>query len=437
MVKVLRKRRLTFLLLPIAFLAAGCGQRPSTRGDARPNILFILIDSLRADHLRVYGYEKDTADTIEALARKGSVFDQHIATASQTVPSTVSIMTSQFPAEHGFRHRSDGQFIAQPPHFPEKLVFLAELFSNAGYDTAGYMGCPFLVARNGFRQGFHEFLYSSGIGETLTSPAIEWMKAQSTNANPFFLYIHYFDVHWPYSPPEDYRHRFAPPEGGTLVYNHGIVSDVSATDLEYTIAMYDAEIAYTDDQIARLLDTLDELGVRENTVIVITADHGDEFMDHGGMGHGTTVYGELIRVPLIIAYPPAFEAGRRIGFLTRHIDLGPSLLALAGIRKPPSFRGHELARAEETFAEDCAYVAAYAKDRKLVVNGETGRRELFAYDDKRDQQPLSEEEPLEDLSDRIAAYQQSMRIPPTGVASPTRSWSKEEEDELRSLGYVR
>jgi arylsulfatase A-like enzyme len=321
--KPLQKRRLTFLVLPIALLAVGCEERPSTRGDARPNILFILIDSLRADHLRVYGYEKDTADTIEALARQGSVFDQHIATASQTVPSTVSIMTSQFPAEHGFRHTSAGYFVARPPHFPERVVFLAELFSNAGYDTAGYMGCPFLVAENGFAQGFQEFLYSSGIGDTLTTPAIEWMKAQSRNAKPFFLYIHYFDVHRPYSPPEDYQYRFDPPEGGKLVYYNGIVSNVSATDLEYTIAMYDAEIAYTDDQIARLLDALDKLGVRKNTVIVITADHGDEFMDHGGMGHGTTVYGELIRVPLIIAYPPAFEAGRRIGFLTRHIDLGP------------------------------------------------------------------------------------------------------------------
>ena len=264
---------------------AGCG------APAPPHVVVVLIDTLRADHVGFGGYQRPTSPALDALAAESWVFERHVASASQTVPSTLSLMLSLDPSEHGFRHERNGHFQEHPPRYPEAFVFLAEVFAEQGYATAAFVGNPFLQRKNGFGQGFERLVYSGGRGEELTGHALEWLDEQAPGGRPLFLYLHYFDVHWPYDPPEPYRSRFRPSGPRRLVYVNGPAPDVTPEELAFTRAMYDGEIAYVDDQVKRLLGALSARGLRDDAIVAVTSDHGDEFLDHGGLGHGTTVYG--------------------------------------------------------------------------------------------------------------------------------------------------
>jgi arylsulfatase A-like enzyme len=422
-------------ILSSILLACGSG---GPGFEQRPNVLLILIDTLRKDHLHLHGYERKTSDTIDALAAEGWVFENHIASASQTVPSTLSMLLSQHPAEHGFVHLGPGQFRRHRPRYPEEFLFLAEVFRDAGYATAGYVGNSFLKRENGFAQGSGTFLYSEGRAETLTKPSLRWLGERASEPErPFFLYIHYFDVHWPYEPPPAYRNRFSRPEGGQPVYNNGPFPGAKPEDVVATISLYDCGIVFIDDEIARIPGALERLGLRDGTVIVVTSDHGDEFLEHGGLGHGTTVYGELIRAPLILVYAKQLPPGRRVAYLTPHVDLAPTLLELSGIDKPPEFRGLTLFEpARRAFAENGPWVAVYSEDRNLVFNRQTGEIKIFEANDELDQRPLPEAAGQTTLLKHLEWYRRLSRDPQVPTAGAVPPWSQEELNRLRALGYV-
>lgn len=423
--------RRALALLPLALLL-GCGSEPASP----PNVVLIVVDTLRADHLSLYGYERRTSEAVDALASRGWTFDRHVSSAGQTVPSTLSLLLSQHPAEHGFRHPGSGHFARKPPRYPPELLFLAEVFRDAGYPTAGYVGNPFLQSSNGFDQGFDTFVYSRRGGDILTNAALRWMKARVPDDTPFFLYLHYMDVHWPYDPPISHRWTYPRPRGAQPTYRTGLAPDARAEDVEFSIAAYDEGILFVDDQIARVVQALDELGIADDTVIALTADHGEEFLEHGGLGHGTSVYGELVRVPLVLVHPRSFDAGRRIERLTHHLDLAPTLLDLAGIERPEPFRGRSLREeAPDAFAEDGPWRAVYAGDRKLVVNSETGAAAVFDANDTLDQKPLDEEATRARLQERLDWYQTLQPTLPES-ARTGEAWSKQEYERLRVLGYV-
>ncbi len=426
------------ILLLVLFLA-GCSTACS-EGDRRPNVLFVLVDTLRKDHLQLYGYERPTSANINSLAKSGWVFDNHIASAAQTVPSVLSMMLSLHPAEHGFLHLSLGHFGKNRPLYPDHFLFLPEVFSNAGYATAGFVGNPFLQRENGFSQGFDTFIYSQFRAESLTRPCAEWIKEHAQDGErPFFAYIHYLDVHWPYRFTKEYRDRFPRFPGGRPFNKNGPVEGLSPEDFASTIAAYDSAITFVDDQIGQLLDTLKMLGVHDDTIVVVTSDHGDEFLEHGGMGHGTSVYGELIRVPLVIAFPDKLEVGRRIDYLTHHIDLGPTLLELAGIEKPAQFRGDSLTvPAPRVFAENGPWRTVYAEGRKLIINPKADLVELFDARDELDQQPLTEASSETALLRHLAWYRRLKETSraAAGTAHPDEPWSEKEQAQLKALGYL-
>jgi len=405
---------------------------------SRPNLVLIVVDTLRADHLEIYGYERKTSPALKKLAERGVVYEQHVASAGQTVPSTLTLLTSLHPAEHGFRHLGNGHFSKNRPVYPDALTLLPEVFKEAGYATAGFVGNPFLQDKNGFSQGYDHFIYSDADGARLTNAAIRWMEQRASDEEPFFLYVHYFDVHTPYRPPGRFREMFPRPADGRVIESNGRVPGVRKRDIRTTLALYDGGIAYVDDQIGRLLEHLDELGVLKETVVAVTSDHGEEFMDHGGFGHGTHVHGELVRAPLVIAGPGVPEPGRREEELTHHLDLAPTLLSLLGLGVPDEFRGEPFEGAGTVaFAEDGPFYAVHADGYKLIVNTNTDGAQVYSLDDALDQSPLEEPEIERRLRDRLAWYRALHRLHGGDADAETPGWTDAERAKLEALGYTR
>lgn len=319
----------------------------------RPNILFILVDTLRADHLTPYGYKvHDTSPEIQRrLADHGTVVENAYSQAPWTLPSVVSFLTGRYPGE------LLGEDLATYG-IPDGVTPLAEQMAALGYDTGGFFANPTLHAGAGFERGFRTFYappadveWIRKHADELNRHAVPWLRAHQRR--PFFLYVHYVDPHDPYENPDmaggiGGRAEFMPEYRGSIGADwiHGIYSGKiqladPVVDLAYIHALYDGEIHYTDRFIGALLDELDP-AVLKNTLIVLTADHGEELHDHGGWKHGQSLYQEQIHVPLIFRWDGHIPADRRLAGTVRLLDLVPTLVAAAGGKADPSWAGTDL-----------------------------------------------------------------------------------------------
>jgi arylsulfatase A-like enzyme len=317
----------------------------------RPNVLFILVDTLRFDHLTPYGYRRDTSPNIaRTLAKPGAVVENAYAQAPWTLPSVVSFMTSRQPGEI---LGDDAAAYGIPPEVPT----LAEAMARRGYETGGFFGNRILHAGNGFAGGFDTFFSPASDpaaddnqpdAAAVDRRVLPWLEAHRNQ--PFFLYVHYIDPHDPYDNPEivDNRSPFetAPCPGCVPgrymqgVYAGKIPLD-PARDTEHLKALYDSEIHYADRFIGRLIDAIPPEVLR-NTLIVLTADHGEEFHEHGGWKHGFTLYEEQIHVPLLVRWDGHVPAGSRLRGTVRLLDLAPTLVRVVGGRVEPTWEGVDL-----------------------------------------------------------------------------------------------
>jgi arylsulfatase A-like enzyme len=421
------------VLLAIASVASAC-----TRA-AHPNVVLIVVDTLRKDALGSYGGPPAASPAIDAWAARGWIFEGHVAHASQTVPSMISLMSARLPAEHGFTHREVGAFQEARPVFPPSLELLAEALRGAGYATAGFVANPFLAPESGFGQGFDTFEYHRALGADVPSLGEAWLREWSQRRDPrFFLYLHLMDVHQPCLPSAEQRERFAGGRPGVRLTGNRPVPWGAPEDFAYTRALYQACVADADARLGALLAAIDALGLARDTIVVLTSDHGEEFGEHRGIGHGTTVYGEVVRVPLIVVAEGRLEPGRRVAHLSQHVDLAPSLLDLAGVRRPAPFRaaGSLFEPAAQVFAEDGPWRAVYAEDHKLVWNAASRESALFAAADEHDQRPLDDPALAARLRARLDGYLalDAEREPAPGA--PAAAWSEEERERLRALGYA-
>ncbi len=359
-------------LVVVALIARGASTSLAVAPDDAPNILLITIDTLRADHIGAYGYSRDTSARLDALAADGVLYERSISQAPNTHPSMASMLTSQYPSSLG------GKALK---YIHYSLPTLAEVLNNAGYDTAAIVSNVWLKEQMGFDEGFSHFDQTSGMSEFyaeqarihwkdashITNAALEWLDAAATSKEetraPFFLWLHYLDPHHPYDPPAPYDTKFknAPHdhvdflaklrdmrtrEQTRLLVKMGTGEErVSDEEFQAIVDQYDGEIAFNDMEIGKVLDRVSAMGLDDNTLVIVTSDHGEEFRDHAGWGHSHSLHRELLHVPLIIRYPATVNAparGTRVRQRVRTLDIAPTIIAAAEQALPDTMAGRDL-----------------------------------------------------------------------------------------------
>ena len=343
------------------------GRRGPFEEPSRPNFVFILIDTLRADHLGAYGYPRDTTPFIDSLAANGLLFESAVSQAPWTGASMASIWTSRFPSEVGagvLPDESGQRWLGKSDstELRTDVPTVAEVLGGVGYRSMALVSNSYAAEAFGLLRGYDVTRKEWMDAGDLTKEAISLLAEHHHTASlaghgpgsgkPFFLYIHYIDVHEPTFPPEEYRQRFPASDGEAhgkkhSRWNYGYDYDPEDPDFqsfrEHKIGLYDAALRYIDDQIQYLAGYLESKGLLDRTVFIIASDHGEEFWDHkefernfhldprglSGVGHGQSLFGELTDVPLIISGPNVPSG--RISKVVRNIDLVPTMYALAGV----------------------------------------------------------------------------------------------------------
>jgi len=368
------------LLLNLGLLADRHGSPP-----AGPNIVLIVVDCLRPDHMGRSGYARNTTPALDELARRSVVFERAYANAPWTKPSVATMFTGLYPNAHG---ATSGHGL-----LPEKALTLAEILRSSGYRTLFFnSGNEFIERAHGFGQGFDTYVYHPA-GHTnagvITQNFISHVSALGRQR--FFAYLHYMDAHTPYASHEASclftAHRIEGLEPGNrqgrfkylrLMTTQG---QLDKAGQEYIAALYDAQLRLIDRQIQRVVQALQSTGVLQNTMLIIASDHGEEFWDHGNFEHGHTLYKELLHVPLIVSGTGLAPA--EVSVPVRLIDMAPTVLGLARVAAPaamvlqgrsllPLLQGYDQAQGLPVFATGTLYgpekYCLIREDHKLIVN---------------------------------------------------------------------
>lgn len=288
----------------------------------RPSIVLVSLDTLRARSMSTYGYALDTTPNMTAFARRGALFEKAFTTFSNTLGSHMSMLTGLLPVTHEVRRPTD---VLNPRH-----ATLAEALRRAGWATAAFTEDALLDARRGFDRGFSTYYENStiaagtGDSEGTFGRALEWAGHHADE--PFFLFVHTYEVHHPYEPPEEYRKLF---------------TDGAGAELGKAQRAYEQVVRYLDDQVGRLLDGLYRVVPERDLLVVITADHGEEFYEHRATTH-LQLFDEVMHIPLIMVWTGVIPPGERIATPVSLIDLPPTILSLVGVKLPNDVDGVSL-----------------------------------------------------------------------------------------------
>jgi len=422
---------------------------------ASKGVVLISIDTLRRDHLSLYGYPRRTTPGLEGLAREAVVFEDAVSTASWTLPAHASLLTSTLPSVHG----ATSSKVGLSPDWPR----LPRLLGDAGYFTQAMVTHVYLSKEYGFGEGFDRHRYFPETrAEEVTDQAIHFLEARGDS--DFFLFLHYYDPHWHYDPPAPYDRAFDPAYQGEATgiwwdFKELDADSIDPKDLRHIQALYDGEILYTDRQLERLFQEMKRLDVFENALVVVTSDHGEEFLDHGQWEHQKTLYEEQLRVPLIIKFPNVPDGAmgpRRVSGQVSLVDVAPTVLDALGVPAPPTFEGRSLLDAARGI--EAAEAEAWAETehtidgtRKIAVRrGASGEKAIFTlresdfeielFDlerDPREKERLDALGSREALESRLAAYVAEADARRGGKKRPPVELDPEDLERLRSLGYVK
>lgn len=336
-----------FLLLAglIILTATGCSPAP----DEQPSIVLITLDTLRADHLGCYGYTRARTPNLDSFAGSALRFDNTFSTINTTLASHAAMMTGKHPQALGVPRNS----FPLSPDIPT----IAELLGSNGYRTAAFVSCSALTSRMGLARGFETYDETFDLSaadqeqrraESTTAAALRWLERNSNR--PFFLWVHYFDPHFPYEPPAPfdtmYDNGYQGPADGSMDYLEKLWQNrlsPARADLQRLVDLYDGEIAYLDHCLGPLLDELGRPGLKERTLVAVTADHGEHLTERRlKFYHGNYVYQPSIRVPLLIRFPGVAARTGTVSETVQTIDLFHTLLGAAGVQAKNRGRSQDL-----------------------------------------------------------------------------------------------
>jgi choline-sulfatase len=433
------------------------GRVPPRPWPPRPNVVVYLVDTLRADRLGCYGGAKPLSPNVDAFARGATLFERAVAQSTWTRPAVASLLTGLSPLAHGVETLDD--------RLPEAATTLPELLHAAGYRTAGWSTNPQVSAGTGLAQGFDDFeVFQKDPGSAeINRRVIAWLDRSGDRPGagpPFFLYVHTLDPHAPYEPPPEMRRRFAagiPPGAGShaeVVEAYKARGPEREQRVEHLARLYDAEVAGNDRSFGELLAELRRRGLYDGALVVFVADHGEEFDEHGELGHGNDLYEPTLHVPFVVKWPGQ-AAGERVHALAQQVDLLPTLLAAAGLPRPAGLPGIDLFALRAAPAGDAAkhraalsHLSYDGREGVSLVDGGwklilpfTPRLgagpELYRLDAdpaERDDLALRDDVRAGWLVERI---QGELRLAGTGHAAAGRAPVDEEARKaLRALGYL-
>lgn len=414
------------LIVSTSLVMDGCAPGHSVPTYKGANVLLVTLDTLRADRLGTYGYVQGDTPHLDRLARDGIRFDQAISPMPMTLPAHTSLMTALEPYEHGVRDNSDFQL-------SPNLFLLAESFQEAGYETGAFVAAYVLHSHWGLNRGFDVYnddgvhgVDDLGSGSTLerrgdevAKTALPWLLQE--RESPFFGWVHLYDPHAPYDAPDPWGMRFANEP-------------------------YDGEVSFTDSVVGDILDGLEQAGLLENTIVLVTADHGEDLQEHGELGHGLFIYDTTVRVPLLLRLPDLVAGGTVISDQVRLLDVGPTLLELTGLSLPDNVTGRSMA----SFISG-AGAARPAYSETMFPRWHLGWQELYAlrkggykyilaprpelYDVRSD--PGETNDLIEELPDLAAEMRAQIESLGARVDDSTRGAANDEVTRsLRALGYI-
>jgi arylsulfatase A-like enzyme len=341
-----------------------------------PLVVVYLVDTLRADHTGVYGYERPTTPELDAFARDAVVFDAAVAHASWTKPSVASILTSRLPGQHRAVQLRDALDSSQ--------VTIAQRLDARGFATGASIANSVIYgAESAFDRGFDQFAGLHGDDDTrsklvgadvVVDQALAFLR--SRRGLPTFLYVHTMDPHVPYAPPAPFDRLFEPHATEAHPARDPRTDFKEPLDRERMIAQYDGDIAFGDREFGRFLRELKALGLYEDALVVFLADHGEEFLEHGGWLHGRSLFDELVRIPLVVKFPGKRGAGTRVARQVQGIDVAPTVLEAMGLALAPDLSGRPLQRALER-GEPARPALAEISHRGFVAHGVRTEQEKY------------------------------------------------------------
>jgi len=436
----------------------GCGD-----SKVRPNIIIVIVDTLPAGHVSSYGYPRSTTSNMDRVAEDGIRFEHAVAPSPWTLPSIASILTGALPSRHLAGWHLD------PPTMEDRrlsrmrpeITTLAQMCRNRGYNTVGFFNNPFVHPGYGLDKGFDTYDYVGGDNLELrsagqvTQDVIRWLELHGDD--PFFMTVHYFDPHLAYDPPLDfaapyihfYQGELTRPFDPELAAIRSGKMNLDLDDRKFIVGLYDAEVAFTDSQLGVLLDYLESRELYNRTLLILTADHGEEFWEHEGFEHGHTLHREVIEVPLIIKYPDLSFAGKTVHEYVSLTDIFPTIaefmewplsFSIDGVSIYP--RGGRLKVIPHTVVSENLHYgtqrqAFYSEGLKLIVNRDTGRIRL--YDLSRDPEErnnvFGELELPESVKAQVEHIARDLEEHIKKAGTPA-ILDKETVEKLKSLGYL-
>lgn len=435
-----------------------------------PNIIFITIDALRADHLGCYGYQRNTSPNIDKLAGEGVIVDKCFATSSATFWSFPGLLTGRYLGIKSKRFEFLDHLL------DKKFVTLAEYLKKEGYYTAAFINNPHLEVDKGFEQGidyFNNLKQEAGSGQSITARVIDFLKHYQ-NDKPLFIWVHYIGAHAPYAALKGYFDKF---ENDKLYKENDKMLELKPKDadekdkladdwvsdgyipkgvfcagkynLNYYIAAYDSKILYTDFYIGKLLNN-----IKDDTIIILTADHGESLGEHGVyFAHGRNIYDEVLQIPLIIKDKRYFKAGKRIATLGSGVDVVPTILSRINscwyFFNKAKFNGIDLLAISDGKNRERRYIYSYslnvysirdARENVKYILAKGGREELYFLPDEKTNL-------IKDNSLRVTKLREGLRInlkkwlnsgyPVFSDINPRETvLNRKTEEGLKSLGYL-